>query len=91
MRRLVLICAILSASIVTPLTPMAAKGPPVAPPGDCRPDISGQTLCAYPTREECRAALRIIRRDHPEVWGCWLSTADPDWWHYGKYVLQYWP
>lgn len=92
MRHLLLISALLGASAVSPTLPAVAKGPPAPPPAECRLDISGRMQCAYETRDECKAGIRYYRRNgHPEASGCWLSTADPDWWHYGKYVLEYWP
>ena len=93
MRNWLLAAALLGASMVPPSSPAVAKGSPPPPtPVDCQLDISGRMQCAYVTRDECRAGIRYFRRNgHPEASGCWLSTADPDWWHYGKYVLEYWP
>ena len=71
--------------------PAIAKGPRPAPAGECRPDISGRMQCAYDTQSECLAAARAIRRENRTVQGCWLSTADPNWWHYDRWVLEYYP
>ena len=84
--------AVLLGSEAAFASPPAGRGPKPAPqPTECQLDISGRMQCAYPTYEECRAALRALRRDHPDVSGCWLSTADPSWWHYDQYVLEYYP
>lgn len=90
--RTLIIVALLTGSNVAFAAPPAGKGPKPAPePTECQLDISGRMQCAYPTYDECRAALRAMRRDHVDVQGCWLSTADPSWWHYDQYVLEYWP
>jgi hypothetical protein len=93
MLRFALAFGLLSASVAQPTLPAVAKaGPKPAPVAvACDWDISGRWQCGYSTKEECLAALRKLRREHPDVTGCWLSTADPDWWHYGLYVLEYYP
>ena len=89
---LLLLVGLLAASDVAFSAPPAGRGPKPPPEGDCRLDISGRMQCAYPTYDECRAALRAFRREQVDLAsGCWLSTADPNWWHYDQYVLEYYP
>jgi hypothetical protein len=83
--------ALLIAGLGAPSMPLAAKGPKPVPVGECQLDISGRMQCAYETRDQCLQALRALRREHYDVQGCWLSTADPTWWHYNRYVLEYYP
>ena len=93
MKRLLVAAALLSLSAIPPSTPAIAKGPPPPPEAvDCQLDISGRMQCAYLTLGECRTALRSMKRTyHRNVFGCYQSTADPEWWHYGLYVLEFWP
>ena len=92
MHKIILASVLVAGTLVPPISPLAARGPEPAPePVACNLDISGRWQCAYTTKAECTAALRALRPEHHDVSGCWLSTADPDWWHYGLYVLQYWP
>ena len=91
--RLSLILALVGSSNVALSAPPPGKGPKPAPePTECQLDISGRMQCAYATYDECRAAMRVFRREGYDLAsGCWLSTADPSWWHYDQYVLEYWP
>ena len=93
MAKRLLVAALLGASLIQPLpTAAPAKGPRPAPVAvDCQLDISGRMQCAYNTKDECLAAARKLRRTFRDVQGCWLSTADPDGWHYDLYVLEYYP
>ena len=92
MQKLLLIAALLGTSITAPLSPAAAKGAPPAPtPVDCQLDVSGRMQCAYTTQAECLTAARAKRKTNRTVQGCYLSTADPDWWHYGLWYLEYYP
>lgn len=51
---------------------------------------SSLTVCAYSSSSACNAAARALRREHPVyLGGCYLSTADPGYWHYGMWVLEY--
>jgi hypothetical protein len=89
MSRLLLVSALLAASIVPPVSPAAARGKPVHEDGVCMQD-SSLTVCAYSSQNACLTAARAIRRDKPAyLGGCYLSTADPDYWHYGMWVLEY--
>jgi hypothetical protein len=46
--------------------------------------------CAYESSSDCTAAYRALRRQRPAfLSGCWLSTADPTYVFYGKWVLEY--
>lgn len=88
-RRLVLASALLVASIVPPASSAAAKGKPVAEEGVCMED-SSLTVCAYSSFSACSSAARKLLREHPAYLGrCYLSSADPGYWHYGMWVLEY--
>lgn len=91
MKHSLLSLALLIASIPATTTPTAAKGPKPAPVGECQLDISGRMVCAYDTQSECLAAVRALRRTYRDARGCYLSTADPDWWHYDRWILEYTP
>lgn len=91
MHKLLLIAALLGTSITAPLSPAMAKGPKPAPtPVECQVDISGRIVCAYTTKDECLSAVRAMRRTNRSVWGCYYS-AEPEWWHYGLWFLEYQP
>jgi hypothetical protein len=91
MKHSMLSLALLLATIPATTTSVAAKGPKPAPVGECQMDIGWRMVCAYDTQSECLAAVRSLRRTYRDVQGCYLSTADPDWWHYGRWILQYTP
>ena len=90
MLKLLLAAALLVSSVVPSFAPAIAKGPKPAPaPEECRDD-QWLTVCTYSSQSECLSAARALRRERPSfVSGCYLSTADPDYWHYGQWVLEY--
>jgi hypothetical protein len=80
--------ALVATSISPPALARGPKPPPVVTE-ECRQDGS-LTVCAYDTKDECVSAARALRRQRPLfVNGCFLSTADPDYWHYGRWFLEY--
>jgi hypothetical protein len=88
---LVVVSLLASADAAFSARPSGTGPKPTPQPTECQLDISGRMQCAYSTYDECRTALRTLRHQHPDVQGCWLSTADPSWWHYDQYILEYWP
>jgi hypothetical protein len=51
---------------------------------------SSLTVCAYSSFSACSSAARKLLREHPAYLGrCYLSSADPGYWHYGMWVLEY--
>jgi len=91
MKHLLVFSALVLVGTMGATTSTSAKGPKPVPVGECQLDISGRMQCAYDSQSECLAAARAYRRIYSDVRGCFFSTADPDWWHYHRWVLEYAP